>query len=119
MVAPRIKANIDFLRRVARCSSERKRNKFINDASEDELLAIAEIALNTLRGRVSLTKPQKNKLKQVADDVRKLSRIRSVKAARDIIQKGGGFFLKSLLTPVLLEVGRYLLNNGSKLCSCS
>lgn len=113
MVAPSVKANINFLRRIAKCTSERKRVKYLQEAADDELLAIVEIAFNVLKGKLRLTNCQKNKLVQVANDARRLSRSRSAKSAREIIQKGGSVLLTSLLTPVLIEVGRYLLNNGA------
>ena len=117
-VGPRIIRNIQFLKRLGRCTSVRKRTRLVRNASEDELLALVEISLNILKGNFSLTQRQTNKLLSYADEVRKLSRSRSPRKAQEIVQKGGNMFLASLIAPVLLEAGRYLLN-GEKIRSSS
>lgn len=113
-VGPRIIRNIPFLKRLGRCTSVRKRIRLVHNASEDELLSLVEISLNILKGNFSLTQRQMNKLLAYVDEVRKLSRSRSPRKAREIVQKGGNMFLASLIAPVLLEAGRYLLN-GEKI----
>lgn len=112
MVGPRIRANQKFLKQLAKCTSHRKRTQYVHNATDDELLCLVEIAYNILKGRLPLTAHHKRKLVQVADLVRQLRRTKTPKGARNVVQKGGGYFLASLLAPVLLEIGRYLVNGS-------
>lgn len=109
-VGDRIFSNYDFLKKISRTSSQRKRSRLLRGATDDELLSIVEAAANVLKGRFPLTKRQLNKLIPNASGVRKLSRARTPKGARSAIQHGGGSLLPSLLLPILIEAGRYLIN---------
>lgn len=111
-VGPSVLSNKEFLERLCRTKSEKKRLRMIRDASTDQLLAIAEIALNILKGRLPLTSRQRERLIPYANFVRRLSRTRSEDGARRIIQVGGGPLLSSLILPVLLEIGRTLINGS-------
>ena len=111
-VGPSVLSNKDFLTRLCRTTSENKRLRMINEASTEQLLAIAEIALNVLKGRLPLTNKQRQRLIPYADYVRRLSRARSVTSARHVVQVGGGPLLASLIAPVLLEIGRALINGS-------
>ena len=89
--------------------------QIISGASDDQLLAMVEVALNILKSRFPLKPAQKRRLIPLAAEVRRLSRARSAKTARQIVQIGGNPLLSALLVPVVLEVGRYLLErNGAK-----
>ena len=111
-VGPTILSNKEFLTRLCRTKSEKKRRRTIHEASTEQLLAIAEIALNVLKGRLPLSSKQRERLVPYADFVRHLSRARSHAGARRVIQVGGGPLLASLIAPVLLELGRALINGS-------
>jgi hypothetical protein len=67
----------------------------------DNINAISEIALNTLRGNVPLKKAQKNRLRKFKSKLRQLSQ-RGLSAKRRkllLVQEGG--VLPVLLTPLL------------------
>lgn len=106
LVGPRIYKNLIFLKSLSSTKSKKKRSKLIKLASPDELLSIVEIAINILKSNFSLTKRQKNKLIPFANLVRKISRSRSEKTARHLIQQGGNIapFLASLLIPILINL---------------
>lgn len=111
-VVDRMGGHYDFLKKLSKTSSERKRTRMVRHASDAQLLALVEIALNLLRSNFSLTNRQKSKIVPFADDVRKLSRSRAPHSARQILQKGGGPMIAALLTPIIVELGRYLLSKN-------
>lgn len=110
MVGPSVLSNSDFLKQLARTKSDNKRRRMIACATTEQLLAIAEIALNILKGRLPLTAKQRERLIPYANFVRKLSRTRSDASVRQVIQVGGGPLLASLIPPVLLAISRTLIN---------
>ena len=116
-INPMICENKEFLCNLAFTRSERKRRQLLKKASIDQLLSLAEIALNIVRSRFHLTTRQKKRLLPYADFVRRLSRARSEKGARRILipQRGEGIgsFLSALLTPILIELGRELMIKGN------
>lgn len=76
-----------------------------------------EVALNVLKSRFPLKPTQRRRLLPLASEVRRLSRSRSAKTARHLVQIGGNPLLAALLVPIVTEVGRYLLEtrgNGAK-----
>lgn len=84
----------------------------LHDATAEQLLAIVEIALNIIKNRFPLSNHQRERLMPYAAFVRKLARARRERSARKIVQSGGGAMLASLLAPVLLEIGRSLINGS-------
>lgn len=112
VVGERILDNYDFIRVLSRTRSPKKCSRLISGASDDQLLAVVEVALNILKSRFPLKAAQKRRLLPLAAEVRRLSRARSAKRVRQIVQIGGNPLLSALLVPVALEVGRYLLERG-------
>lgn len=115
-ISDKIKENLDFLRKLARSKSERKRKQLLKHASTVQLLAIAEICLNIVSARFKLTTRQKKRLMPYADFVRRASRLRSERGAKKlIVQKGSGIggVFAALLTPVLLELARNVIKGKS------
>lgn len=109
MVGERFLRNMDFLKHLATTRSPKVRNELIRYASADELLAIVEVCVNVLRSRFPLNARQRQKLREHATYLRKLSRVRSEKSARKILQIGDGVAIASLLVPVIAEVARTLI----------
>ena len=106
--------NINFLKILARTRSIRRQKKLLRLASTNELLSIVEVALNIIKGRFNLTTRQKNRLVPFADFVRSLSRVKSEKGARKILQRGSEIPIAALITPVILEALRLLSNKLSQ-----
>src|SRR4051812_37928204 len=100
-IGPRIKRNYKFLKLLSKIKEVEKRKQFIKQATPDEILAICEICFNNLNSNFCLNRRQKSKLIPHADFVRRLSRSRSPKSAIQIVQKGDGFAISSLLVPIL------------------
>lgn len=115
VVGQRVLDNYDFIRVLSSTRSPMKCTRLISGASDDQLLAIVEVALNILKSRFQLKPSQKRRLVPLASEIRRLSRARTANTARQIVQIGGNPLLSALLVPVVLEVGRYLLErNGAK-----
>ena len=110
MVSQLVHKNIDFLKLLSKTKSERKRKRLLRHSNTDQLLAIAEICLNIVKSRFHLTTQQKKRLLPYSEFVRSMSRVRSERGARHVInQKGGGVgVFAALLTPILVEVARMI-----------
>ena len=113
-IGSRVLENYDFLRKIAKSKSEKKRLSKLRNASKDELLSLVEVASNVLSSNFSLNNRQKERLVPHAEYIRKLARSRSEIGARKVVQTGNGAFLASLLIPVVTEAARLLLTNSSK-----
>lgn len=114
--SPLIADNAPFIHRIHKAGrSFRALRKLISEASDTELLCFVEICLNTLRGRIPLKNRHLLRLKQQANLLRRLSRVRCAKSARSLlmpshkpIQRGEGVpaiagILASILVPMLAE----------------
>jgi hypothetical protein len=73
----------------------------IASASPEEILTLLEITINMLRFRVKLTALQRKRLAAHAEYLRKLSRARTEKSTRHILQQEGGAVLPSLILSFL------------------
>jgi hypothetical protein len=111
--------NIDFLKNLAKTRSLNKQKEILHKANTSQLLALAEICLNIVKTRFILTNRQKKRLLPYADFVRKLSRVRSEKAAKKVVQKGTGSasLFSALLTPIIIELTKYLLESKKDVIS--
>ena len=96
--------NINFLKTLSKTKSDVKRKRLLQNATTLELLAIVETALNIVKSRFKLTTRQRNKILPHVSYLRQLSRIRSEKSARKLVQKGSGIALSAILTPIVIEV---------------
>ena len=108
-ISPLVQINAQFLHSLARTKSDNNRKKLLRKADSDQLLSLVEICLNILNSRFHLTTRQKKRLLPYADFVRRLSRKRSERGARNLlIQKGSGAgpLFAALLTPILIDLAR-------------
>ena len=116
-ISPLVSNNYSFLRSLSKTRSSHKRKKLLKKATVEQLLSIAEIAINILRNRFHLTQRQKRRMLPFAQSIREISRIRSERGARrQLVQKGNGLPLAlfpSLLTPIILELARSLIAPSS------
>ena len=101
--------NIDFLKRISRSKSERRQKRILKHATSGELLAIVESALNIVKSRFNLTNRQKNKIVPHTEFIRRLTRVRSEKSARQLVQKGRGVVLPAILTPIIISALKQIL----------
>lgn len=108
-VGKRIVKHYFFLKKLSKSSNEQQLD-LVKNATDDQILAIVEICVNVLKQSFKITNKQRSKLVPHANIIRKMSRCRSAKSAKKIIQKGGGVVsLGALLAPVLFEAARFLL----------
>jgi hypothetical protein len=101
--------NFNFLKKLAKTQSAKKRNNLIKYANPDEMQALVEIAHNIVHSKFKLTPAKTKKLTPYATPIRELSRARTVNTVKRVLQNGNGIPLASLLLPVLLAVGQKLL----------
>jgi hypothetical protein len=112
-----IQNNSLFIRQLANCKSDQKRHRLLKNATTSQLLSLAEICLNVVAARFSLTPRQKRRLMPHADFIRQMARARTEKGARKlIVQKGSGSagMFAALLTPILMEIARAIAGGGIK-----
>lgn len=114
-LGPLICNNAGFLKALAKSKSEQKRRRILRRASTAELLCIVEICLNIVKNRhLHLTTNQKTKILPYIDFVRQMSRIRTERGARRMVQKGNGYgvgIYAAIFGPIILEIAKSLLSN--------
>ena len=115
-LSPLIIENANFIRRLQNSKrSNRAVETLISSANEVELLCLVEICLNLLKGRIphNLLKKYWQRLLCQADLLRRVSRARSARKARQMLlprtnQQGKGLpavagILASILAPMLID----------------
>jgi hypothetical protein len=111
-VGPLVLKNFNFLKKITKTRSNKKRKNYLDSATSDELLSLVEIASNILNSNFILTNKQKSKLTPYAELIRKLARRRSVKGTKKIVNQigeGAPALLVPLLAPVLIEAAHHLI----------
>ena len=89
----------DYLSLLSKSKSKKRRDALIDLADKNEIQALAEIFLNTIRGNVPLTNAQLKRLEKYKKVLRKLSEKQcSVKKKKKILKQQGG------LLPFLLPL---------------
>jgi len=116
IVGDKVLENYNFLKRLSKTRSEKRRFNLLQTASPVELLTLVEIAKNIRNPKTGYRLQGKsfNRLAPYADCIRKLSRARSEKAARNLVVQKGGQFIPSLLIPVLAEAAQLLISKFTK-----
>lgn len=109
MVGERAIRNVEFLKQLVATRSPRNRQDLLRGASADEILTIVEVCVNVLRARFPIKAKERARLKNHATYLRKLSRVRSEKSARHLLQVGEGIPMAALLVPVIAEIARQLI----------
>lgn len=102
-MTPRIRKYARLLHTLCKCDSKVTRS-LLKSAPRELLNCISEISLNTLRGKVQLSGPQKKALNKHKSGLRKFAnRSTPDTIKRKIVQRGG--FLGSLLSPIISILG--------------
>ena len=101
----RFRRNARYLKMLRDARSTPSRVKLLKKANPNQIFAIMDAANNILNGNFSITTRQKQRLIPYREQVRQLSRARSVNNARKVIQYGNGAFLPALLAPIIAELG--------------
>ncbi|KAL7078981.1 hypothetical protein ACQ4LE_001260 [Meloidogyne hapla] len=112
--SPYVKENFEFLQRLAKTSSDKKKNALILSASADQILAIVEICANILKNNFTLNRRQRKKLARSADFYRSIARTRSENSARIRLQQGGSAALAAILVPVLGALAEHIIHKISQ-----
>ncbi|KAL3081112.1 hypothetical protein niasHS_011937 [Heterodera schachtii] len=84
-IGERVVHNYDYLKKLGKTTSEKKRRHLLNSAGCEELLALVEICLNVLNGNFCLSSKQKQRLAPFAKDIRQLARVRTIMANKLIL----------------------------------
>ena len=84
-----------FLQSILQEANQKKRAALIDYANKDQINAVSELVLNTLKGRVPISQATHSHLARHKNTLRKLARRKtSLKARKKLLQsqKGGGFW---------------------------
>jgi superfamily I DNA/RNA helicase len=112
MVGDIVKQNINFLRALSGTRSKKRRKYLLKHASASELLALVEICYNILNGCLKLNTWQRKSLRDYAEIIRRLSRLRSEKGAKKlIISKEADIplnFFSLLIRPVISTLDQHI-----------
>ena len=108
--SPYIKENANFLTKLAKTRSEKRKRVLLLEATPEQILSIVEICANVLKNNFVLTTRQRRKLAQYADLYRSISRSRTETTARNRIQEGGQLAIAAILAPVLSALAQNLLD---------
>ena len=113
-----LRSNIDFIKQLAVCSTVERR-KLLENASNKNIKALAELCLNLLRGNLPIDYKTKSKLKKHQKSIQLLARRRvPLKNKRELINQRGsaGFLLPlaSLAVPMLANLTGHLVNKVFK-----
>ncbi|KAL3113286.1 hypothetical protein niasHT_018901 [Heterodera trifolii] len=84
-IGERVVHNYEYLKKLGKTTSEKKRRHLLNSAGCEELLTLVEICLNVLNGNFCLSSKQKQRLAPFAKDIRQLARVRSERGARKLL----------------------------------
>ena len=96
--------NLDFLKKLSKTRSLKKREKLFKEATKEQLFLLVEISYNILNGYFPLSLKQKLRILPYAQFVRKLGKTRTEKKAREIVQRGGGLInFAPLLLPIITK----------------
>lgn len=107
MANRRMSRQTPFLTFLYTCAP-RQRKSLVEHATNEQILALSQIALNILRGNVQITKAYKRKLKQYKEVIRSLaSRRVSISRKRETLLKHHG------LIPLLIKPTLQLLDGES------
>ena len=112
--SPYVRGNFEFLQKLSKTRSDKKKNSLLLNASAEQILAIVEISANILKFNFTLNKNQKRRLAKYADFYRSLARSRTEKGARRKLQEGSGLALGTLLIPVLTTLASHLIEKISQ-----
>lgn len=108
--SPYITSNAQFLNKLAKTKSDRRKHSLLLKATPEQVLAIVEISANILKNNFSLTIRQRKRLAKFAETYRAIARSRTERTARQRIQQGGQLAIASLLAPVLSALAQHLLD---------
>lgn len=84
-----------FLQSILQEANKKRRAALIDYANKDQINAVSELVLNTLKGRVPISQATHSQLARHKNTLRKLARRTSTLKARKKLlqaQKGGGFW---------------------------
>jgi len=110
-----ITENNEFLRKLSKTKSENRKNKYISEASKEQILALVEIIANILKGNFPLKRNKRVKLSKSADYYRSVARARTERTARNRLQTGGHIgALAAILSPVIGAIAQHFLDRSLK-----
>jgi hypothetical protein len=110
--SPYIIENVDYLNKLAKTKSEKRRHTLLLKATPEQILSIVEICANILKHNFSLTNRQRKRLSKYAENYRSIARSRTERTARNRIQEGGQLAIGALLAPVLSVIAQALLDKA-------
>jgi len=86
--------------------SKKSRKKFLTNCTNETVREIVEILANFLHGRIKVKSKALQKIRYHKSKIRKLSKTRSYKKAKNYLVQTGGW--AGILVPLLLSIGSSL-----------
>ena len=109
---PTITSNAEFLNKLAKTKSNKRKHALLVSAAPDQILAIVEISANILKNNFVLTNRQKKRLAKHAELYRSIARSRTEATAKKRIQEGGQLAIAALVAPVISTLAQSLLDKA-------
>ena len=105
-----LKHHFKALRALCKCKGK-KRKLLLQKASGGVIRTVSQVAKNTIKGNISLSPHQKQRLRRQKKTLRALALAKSsIKNKRKLLAQKGGALLPLLLAPVLSAVAGSLFN---------
>jgi len=104
MVSQKVTSQLPFLQQLSKANTPAKRSLLLSQIRDEQLEALVEICYNVCAGGFRLETKNLKKLSPHRDFVRRLSRKRTPKSAKFVVQKGAGFPFAALLLPIILSI---------------
>lgn len=96
----------EYLTLLAKARNRQRREKLIDLANKHEIIAVAEIVLNLLKGQIPLTDKQNSSIKRYKNVLREITRrSTSLKKKKRLLKQKGGFL------PTLIPIALTILSN--------
>ena len=107
----KLSKNLNTLKTLS-CCRKRIKDNLIKRGKKDLINSVCECVLNTLNGKIKLTKKDTIKLSKFKYSLRKLLKKKSQKDKKKIIIQEGGFL--QILLPSAIALITSILNNRKK-----
>ena len=100
--------NIDFLKPIEKSKSLQKQKHSLKKATTGELLAIVEAALNIVKSRFCINDETKTYNSSSRRVYQKIGENSGERGTKRLVQKGAGFPIAAILTPIIIEAIRQI-----------
>lgn len=106
----RLQRQYQALRQLGKTKHKKLRSAILKKGGNELITCLCECGLNIIKGHVPLTKAQFKKLKRLRRPLQQIANKKiSLKKKRRVLEQKGGFFLPSLLAPIIGVLAKSVL----------